>query len=58
MKELSDKSQSVYDQLKKKYSDDLKKVEDSIKKLKAEKASLTNKTKRDCKNQQIKARDW
>ncbi|WHL49165.1 hypothetical protein HYE36_04550 [Mycoplasmopsis bovis] len=28
----SDKSQSVYDQLKKKYSDDLKKVEDSIKK--------------------------
>ncbi len=40
----SDKSHSVYDQLKKKYSDDLKKVEDSIKKLKAEKATLLNKT--------------
>ncbi|WP_430002235.1 PDxFFG protein [Mycoplasmopsis bovis] len=39
-----DKSHSVYDQLKKKYSDDLKKVEDSIKELKAEKAVLLNKT--------------
>lgn len=50
----SDKSQSVYDQLKKKYSDDLKKVEDSIKKLKAEKASLTNKTSETAKINKLK----
>nr|WP_318034241.1 hypothetical protein [Mycoplasmopsis agalactiae] len=40
----SDKSQSVYDQLKKKYVDDLKKVEDSLKSKKSEKASLSGKS--------------
>ncbi|EIN14864.1 Hypothetical protein, predicted transmembrane protein [Mycoplasmopsis agalactiae 14628] len=40
----SDKSQSVYDQLKKKYADDLKKVEDSLKSKKSEKSSLNGKS--------------